>query len=163
MDQSDNSLKSQLEFVYTWFDIVAKVLTRELGSVWFLTATLVFIAGWVLINLGFFGIEPFDPYPFVVLEIIISFVAIALSIIVLISQNRQGKIAEIRQQIDFEINVRTEEEVTKILNMVDAIHHEMGIARKDSQLEEMKQSTDIAVIKEEVEQVIQKENEAPTA
>ena len=162
MSQLNENLKSKLEFEHTWFDLTAKVLTRELGSVWFLVSTLILIAMWVVVNLGYAGIVPFDPYPFVILEIIISFVAIALAIVVLISQNRQGKIAEIRQQIDFEINVRTEDEVTKILNMLDAIHLEMGIAKKDQQLEEMKQTTDIAEIKQEVEQVIEKENEPQT-
>jgi uncharacterized membrane protein len=159
MDQLQDNLKSKLEFEHTWFDIVAKVLTRELGSVWFLWVMLGAVALWMVLNLGWLGIEPFDPYPFVLLASVVAIIAMLLAVVVLISQNRQGKIAEIRQQIDFEINVRTEEEVTKILNMVDAIHREMGIAKKDSQLEEMKQSTDIATIKEEIEQVMDKENE----
>ncbi len=159
-DVTDESLKSRLEFERTWVDVMARGLTAELGRVRFLIVTTIFIVAWIALNIGMFGMQPFDPYPFGWLAILVSVASMLLAIIVLISQNRQGKIAEIRQQIEFEIDVRTEHEVTKILKMIDEIHREMGIAKVDSELEKMKKTTDIAEIKEKVEEVIEQEAKA---
>ena len=148
----EDELKSRLAFERTWLESSAQQLTKGLGSLWFLTGTLLFVAVWLLINIGILGIEPFDPYPFGWLAIIMPTAAMVVSIIVLISQNRESHIAEIRQQIDFEINVRTEHEVTKVLNMMDTMQREIGIDRVDRELEQMKETTDIAEIKEVVEE-----------
>lgn len=151
-------LKSRLGFKKTWADIIAKYLTSLFGSVWFLNTSGAFIFVWIIINLGFIdGISPFDPYPFILLMTILQFFAIFLSIIVLINQNRQGRISEVRQHIDFEINVRAEHEITKILHMLEELHTELGIAKIDTELEQMKEKIDIAEIKEEVESALERE------
>jgi uncharacterized membrane protein len=62
---------------------------------------------------------------------------------VLISQNRQRKIEKIREQVEFEVNIKAETEITKILEMLHDIQKKMGIAKKDPELEEMKETTDI--------------------
>ena len=60
--------------------------------------------------------------------------------------------------MDFEINVRAEHEITKILHMIEEIHKEIGISKVDKELEQMKIMTDISKIKEAVEQVIKEKN-----
>jgi len=55
--------------------------------------------------------------------------AMQLAIIVLISQNQQGKMEDARQRIDFEVNVRAENEITKILIMLDELHAKLGISK----------------------------------
>ena len=148
-------LKSGVEFEKTWTDTAAKILTKSFGTIWFLGATFIFILLWIIINLGWIDdLTPFDTYPFSLLSVIVSLFGIFLSIVVLISQNRQGRIADVRQRIEFEINVRAETEITKILNMLDEIHDELGIAKVDKELEKMKEKIDITEIKEEIEQVI---------
>lgn len=59
--------------------------------------------------------------------------------------------------IDFEINVRAEHEITKILHMLDELYTELGIAKIDKELDHMKEKIDIAEIQEEVEHVIEEE------
>jgi uncharacterized membrane protein len=81
----------------------------------------------------------------------VSLEAIFLSIIVLISQNKQSKIADIRQQIDFEINVRSEEEITKILEVIDELRKAQGIKKHDPELEKMKEKIDLQKIQKEAE------------
>lgn len=153
-----NVLKSRLGFTKTWTDVAAKYLTTSFGSLWFLNVMAIFVFAWIIVNLGFVpGVEPFDPYPFVLLMIIVVLFTIFLAIVVLISQNRQGEIAAVRQQIDFEINVRAEHEITKILHMLDELYTELGIAKIDKELDHMKEKTDIAEIQEEVEHVIEEE------
>ena len=151
-------LKSLVGFERSWADAVAENLTRSLGTVWFLSTSIIFILGWVLLNLGVLpGVVPFDPYPYSFLMMIVQFFVIFLSVIVLISQNRQARISEVRQRMDLEINVRAEHEITKILRMIDELHSEHGIAKDDQELEQMMKKIDISAIQKEVEFVIESE------
>jgi uncharacterized membrane protein len=84
--------------------------------------------------------------------------SIVLSIIILISQNQEKRIDEVRQQMDFEINVRAEQEITKILQMIERVHTELGIVKVDEELEQMKETIDISEIKEDVEKEIEEKN-----
>ena len=70
----------------------------------------------------------------------------------LISQNRQGRIADIRQQMDFEIDVRAEEEITKMLYVLDDIRQATGIAKRDPELELMKLRLDLNQIQKQAEE-----------
>lgn len=145
-------LRSRIGFKKKWSDVFAQYLTTSFGSMGFFVMIAMVIFGWVLINLKLVpGIVSFDPYPFNLLLIFVQFFAIFLSIIVLVNQNRQWKMSEVRQQIDFEINVRAEHEITKILHMLDELHTELGIAKMDRELEQMKENINIAEIRQEVE------------
>lgn len=156
----NKSFKSYIEFEEKWADALAKFLTKSFGTLRFLILTLVFILLWILANLGLIpGINPFDLFPFVWLITLVQLFSITLSIIILISQNQEMRINKIRQQMDFEINVRAEHEITKILNMIEEIHTELGIAKVDKELEQMKEMTDISEIKKDVEQIIKEKND----
>ena len=152
----DTHLKSYVGFEREFAEIMARFLTKYLGSIWFLNTNIVFIFIWIIINLGYIpGVHPFDPYPFSLLQMIVEFSAMFLAIVVLINQNQQGRMADIRQQIDLEINVRAENEITKILTMLDELHVKLGIVKTDKELDKMKEKIDIAEIKEDIEQRIE--------
>ncbi|MEO3407616.1 DUF1003 domain-containing protein [Mucilaginibacter sp. CAU 1740] len=126
-------------------------LSDILGSVWFLIACLLLIVFYIAWNSGWIaGLKPFDASPFNVLDTILSIFAIVLSVTVLISQKTQRRQEKIREQVEFEINVRAEHEITKILEMLHEIQQKMGIKRNDQELEEMKKETDIADIHQKV-------------
>ena len=146
-------LRSKLSEQRTWKDSVADFLTVQFGTVWFLSLNAIVFVVWILLNRNLIpGIKPFDLYPFNFLTMVVSLEAIFLSVIVLISQNKQSRIAEIRERIDFEINVRAEEEATKILVIVEQIarHHGIALAR-DPELKDLEQRTDITKIRERIE------------
>ena len=154
-------LKSYVAFERQWADVTALFLTKSFGSITFLNINIGFIFVWIVINLGWVrGLSPFDPYPFPLLLMIAAFSTMLLAIIVLINQNHQGGMADIRQRIDFEVNVRAENEITKILIMLDELHVKLGIKKMktDNELEEMKEGIDIAEIREDIEQGIKKED-----
>jgi uncharacterized membrane protein len=152
-------MESYTEFEEKWADALAKFLTKYFGTLQFLIITLVFIFLWIIINLGIVpGIKPFDLSPFIWLVTIVQLFSIVLSITILISQNQETKIEMVRQQMDFEINVRAEQEITKILQMIEVIHAELGIAKADKELEQMKEAIDISEVKEDVEQAIEEKN-----
>src|ERR1700761_9111698 len=119
----NEQLKSSLNFTKTRTDKLAVFIINLFGSITFLLACLLFLAIWISWNTHLIpGVRPFDPFPFSTLEMAVSIFAIILSISVLINQNRQGRIEKIREQVEFEINVRAESEVTKVLNMLHDLH-----------------------------------------
>jgi len=146
-------IKSRLQVEQTWTGTLAEFLTLKFGTVPFLIANVGVFVFWILINLGDIpGIGVFDPYPFNFLTMMVSLEAIVLSIIVLITQNRQSKMEDIREQIDTEIDVRAEEEVTMLLIMLDKVARHLQVPMEDDpELERMKQRTDINRIRAEIE------------
>ena len=146
-------IKSRLQVDQTWTGTLAEFLTLKFGTVPFLIANVGVFVFWILINLGDIpGIGLFDPYPFNFLTMVVSLEAIVLSIIVLITQNRQSKMEDIREQIDTEIDVRAEEEVTMLLIMLDKVARHLEVPMEDDpELERMKQRTDINRIRAEIE------------
>lgn len=114
-------------------------MTDFFGTVPFLVANAIWFVVWIIINLGLIpGVVPFDPFPFGLLTMIVSLEAIFLAIIVLISQNREAKVAEMREEIDLQINTLAEEEVTKIISMLATLLEKQGISvREDEDLQRM--------------------------
>jgi uncharacterized membrane protein len=148
----DLELKSSLNFTKTFTDKLAVVIINSFGSMIFLLSFILLVIVWICWNTNIIpGLKPFDPFPFSSLEMSVSIFAIILSISVLINQNRQGRIEKIKQQVEFEVNVRAESEVTKILNMLHDIHHDMGQnSQEDKELEKMKEQTDLKEIHKSV-------------
>ena len=107
---------------------------------------------WILINSGFIpNFQVFDPYPYGLLTTAVSLEAIFLSIIVLISQNRASEIDELREELDLQINIKAESEITRILNMLDEIHDHLGLPPvDDAELKLMKKKTNINDIRNEL-------------
>lgn len=138
-------MKSALEFTKSHTDIFAVFIAEFFGSIRFLIGFIIFFSVWIILNLSL--ARPFDPFPFPILEMMVSIFAIILSVSVLINQNRQGRIEKIEQQVEFEVNVRAEDEITKVLNMLHEIHQEMGLhSGRDKELEKMKEATDVKSI-----------------
>lgn len=142
--------RAQLTASTRWTEKIADYITARLGTVAFLILNGIFFLVWMLWNSGFFGYAAFDPFPFGLLTMIVSLEAIFLSVIVLITQNRQGKIADLRQKMDFEIDVRAENEITKILQLLAEMHAHAGLAKKDKELTEMIQKTDLNKLEADV-------------
>ena len=113
---------------------LADAITDFSGRMYFVYFHIVWFTLWILINLGYLGIQPFDPYPFGLLTMIVSLEAIFLATFVLISQNRLSAEADRRADLDLQIGLLTEYELTRVLNMLDQIQDKMGI-ENDSDLE----------------------------
>ncbi|MCU1601758.1 MAG: hypothetical protein JWO22_2467 [Frankiales bacterium] len=89
-------------------DDVTDAVTAFAGSLSFVYIHVGWFAAWVLMNVGAFGLASFDGFPFGLLTLIVSLEAIFLSTFVMISQNRQAARADVRSQLDFETNLRSE-------------------------------------------------------
>lgn len=132
---------------------IADIIASKSGSMTFLLLNFIWFVTWFVINLGWIkGIEPFDPFPFGLLTMIISLEAIFLAIIVLISQNRAGAIANIREESDLQMDAITEHEMTKLLQMVATLLEKQGVdTSKDLELQEMLKPIDVQKIESEME------------
>ncbi|MCW2670695.1 MAG: hypothetical protein JWO27_2592 [Frankiales bacterium] len=89
-------------------DHVTDAITSFAGSLSFVYIHVVWFGAWVLLNVGVFGLTPFDKFPFGLLTLIVSLEAIFLSTFVMISQNRAAARADVRSELDFETNLRSE-------------------------------------------------------
>ena len=147
------SYKAKFDKNKKWYDRLADVITVNFGTLWFLVLHFLLFSCWIIINTGFVkAIVPFDPYPFGFLTMVVSLEAIFLAIIVQISINRQAKIGDLREEIDFNVNVRAEREITKILNLVDKIHDHLGMENEDDdELLMMKEDIDLDEVEKEIE------------
>jgi len=136
-------------------------ITRFSGSMTFVYIHAAWFAAWIIINLGLIGVPPFDPYPFGLLTLIVSLEAIFLSTFVLLSQNRQAVIADHRADLDLQINLLAEYEITRTLSIVDRIAETLGIdACKDPELAELEKTVEPDQLLHEIDS--QEKNNKPT-
>src|SRR5687768_2333916 len=112
-------------------DHLADWITHWSGSMLFVYFHVAWFGAWILANVGILGIEPFDPFPFGLLTTIVSLEAIFLSTFVLVSQNRQAELADLRSDLDLQINLLAEYEMTRVLTLVNAIAKHLDIAESD--------------------------------
>ncbi len=97
-------------------------LTKIAGSWGFIIGFLVFIAIWMYFNVHILiqyqlG-KPWDPYPFILLNLILSCLAAIQAPIILMSQNRQAQRDRIKAQNDYRVNKKAEEEIREIKNLL---------------------------------------------
>jgi uncharacterized membrane protein len=119
---------------------VARAVTRFSGSMRFVYLHLALYGGWIIANLGLIpGIRPWDP-SFVVLAMIASVEAIFLSTFILITQNRMAMAADRRAELDVQISLLAEAEITKLVQLVSEIAARMDVPEaRHGEIEEMKQ------------------------
>jgi len=146
------SIKSKMDRKRGWADKLADYLTGSFGTMWFFNFNALWFLVWMFVNTGLIpGVYAFDPYPYGLLTMVVSLEAIFLSIIVLMSQNRAAHIADFREEIDLHINVRAEEEITKMLVILDQVRDHLGLpVEDDKELILMKQKTNIDVLEDEL-------------
>src|SRR5215212_10097523 len=117
-----SSIKARANQQRGWTARVADQLTTTFGGMPFLVVNCIWFAAWIAINLGLIPALPvFDPYPFGLLTMIVSLEAIILAIIVLISQNRAARIAELREEVALQVEEISEQEISKLLELMVAL------------------------------------------
>lgn len=124
---------------------VADKITTLAGSTPCLLIHLTWFAVWISLNVGLVpGVEPFDPFPFSFLTLVVSLEAIFLTLLVLMSQNRMTKEADKRAHLDLQVNMLAEQESTLILRMVQRIGEHIGVEpEEDEELKRLEERTDV--------------------
>jgi len=124
-------LRAQSALQRSFQERLADGITGFSGRLGFVYLHALWFGAWLLLNTGWFGIRPFDPYPYGLLTMIVSLEAIFLSTFVLISQNRLSEESDRRADLDLHIGLLTEAELTRVLKMLRAIQDKLGIVCQD--------------------------------
>jgi uncharacterized membrane protein len=131
---------------------LADAITSLSGRMTFVYIHIVWFSVWILLNSGLLGMKPFDPFPYGLLTMIVSLEAIFLATFVLISQNRMGELSEQRADLDLHIDLLTEYELTRVLQMLDAIQEKLGISNnEDRELADLEMETNPEQVLAEIE------------
>ncbi|MEP7324957.1 MAG: DUF1003 domain-containing protein [Gemmatimonadota bacterium] len=106
----------------------AAKVARFAGSVYFIYAHLVLYGGWILVNAGLLPrMHPFDPN-FTALYITATLEAILLTAFVLISQNRMAVLAERQADLDLQISLLSEHEITQLITLMSRVASKLGVS-----------------------------------
>jgi uncharacterized membrane protein len=135
-------------------DRLADAITSLSGSMLFVYLHILWFGAWLLVNTGHMGLKPFDPFPYGLLTMIVSLEAIFLATFVLLSQNRFSEAADRRMELDLQIGLLAEHEITRVLQMLDAIQDKLGIDNDaDSTLADLAMETKPEDVLAEIDRV----------
>lgn len=150
------SLKREADRKRIFSEKVADAMTAACGSITFLVLNVAWFAVWIFWNIGLIpGLAPFDPFPFGLLTMIVSLEAIILAIFVLVSQNRGAQVDDLREEVDLQVDIITEQELTKLMAMVALLLEKNGVnISKDEELQEMLRPTNFEKIKRALEKQV---------
>jgi uncharacterized membrane protein len=104
-------------------------------------------------------ISHWDPYPFVLLNLVLSFQAAFATPIILMSENRQSRLDERRNHLDLQINLLAEQKSTEQLRLLQMLCEHAGIHAKTSEMQALKGTADPDSI---VKQIIESVESAPS-
>jgi uncharacterized membrane protein len=97
----------------------------EFGGSWrFIIAFFVFMAVWITANSLYLLFAPFDPYPFILLNLALSLLAAVQAPVIMMSQNRQEARDRMRAESDYQVNLKAELEVRAIGEKLDLLIHQ---------------------------------------
>ncbi|HEY4446009.1 MAG TPA: DUF1003 domain-containing protein [Steroidobacteraceae bacterium] len=124
-------------------------MSRVIGRPAYLFGLLIFVVVWVGANVGKpFGIAPFDPPPFELLDGILTFSALVTATVVLIAQNRQTRREHQHRHLDLQLSLLTEQKVTKLIHLVEELRRDLPMVkdRDDPQAMVLQEATDTAAV-----------------
>jgi uncharacterized membrane protein len=132
-------------------------ISRFVGRPIYLAALVATVAAWVIFNstAQIWGLRPFDAPPFALLSGLMSLVALLTTTIVLIAQNRQAKLEHQHTHLDLQVNLLTEQKVTKLIHLIEQLRRDLPMVkdRHDPQAAAMQERADTAQVLSAIEEV----------
>jgi uncharacterized membrane protein len=169
-DSLNSSLRRNIDALRRWREDdeagatieerVASAITRFTGSMRFVYLHAVLYGLWIAANLGWVpGVEAWDP-TFVVLAMVASVEAIFLSTFILITQNRMGAAADRRAELDVQIGLLAEAEITKLVQLVAEIAERMNVPQADHpEVEDMKRMVAPEAVLDAIDESLEDESD----
>lgn len=134
-----------------------EALSRVIGQPFYLLTLLSLVVGWIAVNsiAGLMGARPFDPPPFSWLQGLLTLAALLTTTVVLIAQNRGAKLEAQRAHLDLQVNLLTEQKVTKLIHLLEELRRDLPMVkdRHDPEAVALQQRTDAAQVLSALEQV----------
>ena len=149
------AIKAEHSSNHSGMEVIADRMIGVASSTWFLIGHVLAFLLWILINAPLPGMPQFDPYPFGMLTTIVSLEAIFLAIFVLMTQSRESRIGELREELTLQVNLRIEEEVTKTLHLVAGLYSRLNLQlADDAELRSMLEPLDPRAIESDLAEQI---------
>ena len=106
-------------------------ISEAIGSPVFLGVTICSVGIWIVVNLYATQLhfKPFDQSPFPVLQGLLGLAALITTIVVLIKQNRLGKMEERRAHLELQVNLLTEQKATKLINLIEELRRDLPMIK----------------------------------
>jgi uncharacterized membrane protein len=133
-----NTVKSQREQLSTG-ERAADAVARFGGSWAFIAVFSTVMAGWTFVNsvlLARYG-KPFDPYPYILLNLVLSMLAAVQAPVLLMSQNRQAQIDRDNAEHDYEVNLKAELEIMLLHQKIDVLREHQWQELVDMQRQQL--------------------------
>jgi len=116
---------------------IADAISGFAGSMKFVYLHVALYGGWIVVNLPWLPLPKFDP-SYVILAMTASVEAIFISTFVMISQNRMAKVADQRADLDLQISLLAEHEITRLVTLVTELAERMELpSARDPELREL--------------------------
>ncbi|KOY86701.1 hypothetical protein AD998_11585 [bacterium 336/3] len=113
------NIQDEIESELTLGQRIADKVATFGGSWTFIITFFSFILVWMIINIWFLSAKPFDPFPFILLNLILSCLAAIQAPIIMMSQNRQEQKDRQRGEHDYKINLKAELEIKLLSEKID--------------------------------------------
>ena len=112
-------------------DRIADRIAQVGGSWTFILGFLGFLAVWIALNVWLLGQHPFDPYPFIFLNLVLSMIAAIQAPVIMMSQNRQSQRDRLDAAHDYEVNLKAEIEIMALHEKLDEMRHGQIIGMRE--------------------------------
>jgi uncharacterized membrane protein len=135
-------------------DRLGDSIAAFVGTMTFVICHAIGFVIWAVVNAGVVGIKPFDPYPYVLLTMLVSMEGVLVSTFVLMKQNRMSRRADQRDHLNLQIDLLAEKEITKILQLQRLVCDRLGIkeAEWDREVLELSQHTAVDELAQQLEE-----------
>jgi uncharacterized membrane protein len=137
----------------TTLERIADAVGSFVGTIGFVALHVGWFAFWIIANLRLIpGVPSFDPYPFMLLGMIVSLEGVLLTTFVLMKQNRMSKRAETRNHLNLQVDLLAEREITKVIQMLQTVCTHMGLEgqAREREVEAMSRNTAVDVLAQEL-------------
>jgi uncharacterized membrane protein len=127
------------------------------GSIYFVLLHGIIVVFWVAINANrISGMPKFDPYPYSLLGTVVAVEAVFLASFILMRQSRMARRAERRDHLNLQIDLISEKEITKVLQLTRAICTQMGLNKvaDDAELKELSEETSVETLSQRLEDTL---------
>ena len=136
-------------------DRVADIFASTIGSWRFIIVQTVLLAIWMVLNVTAW-VKHWDPYPFILLNLALSFQSAYAGPILMMSQNRQARLTERRSHLDLQINMLAEQENTEMLRLLRLLCEKHGlIVQGDPSVAVLEQATEAEVLIDQIERTVE--------
>jgi len=164
-DVLSDAVKNNIEHIAKYYDreeekisgpqSAIELISAFFGSTIYFGSFVLFVVSWIAVNEWVFveGYAPFDPPPFIWLQGMLGLNSVLIAIAVLTRQSRMTKISDIQVHLSLQVHLLTEQKVTKVLQLLEALREDLpGVRnRDDPELTAMQVDTDLEAVLDAIE------------